>query len=88
MSDERTSLIAVVQTRPHRDRYPHHRLRSICTLLLSVSLLTGLVAAVLILNFIPLDDETELTSYPSRAGESHAVCVELSRFPVMIGWAI
>ncbi|KAJ4351892.1 uncharacterized protein N0V89_007236 [Didymosphaeria variabile] len=56
MSDERTPLIAVVQTRPHRDRYPHHRLRYVCTLFLSISLFTGLIAAVLILNFLPLGD--------------------------------
>lgn len=54
MSDERSPLIAVVQTRPHRDRYPHHRLRYVCTLFLSVSLFTGLIAAVLILTFFPL----------------------------------
>lgn len=65
MSDERTPLIAIVQTRPHRDRYPHHTLRSICTTLLSVSLFTGLIAAVLILNFVPLDDESESLSRQS-----------------------
>lgn len=62
MSDERTPLIAVVQTRPHRDRYPHHRLRYICTLILSISLFTGLIAAVLILNFLPLGDEDSDTA--------------------------
>lgn len=56
MSDERTPLLAVVPTRPHRDRYPHHTLRYICTLFLSISLFTGLIAAVLILNLVPLDE--------------------------------
>ncbi|KAJ4299975.1 hypothetical protein N0V90_005223 [Kalmusia sp. IMI 367209] len=59
MSDERTPLITVVQTRPHRDRYPHHTLRYICTLFLSISLFTGLIAAVLILNLAPLDDDSD-----------------------------
>jgi N-acetylated-alpha-linked acidic dipeptidase len=62
MSDERTPLIAVVQTRPHRDRYPHHRLRYVCTLFLSISLFTGLIAAVLILNFLPLGDDDSDTA--------------------------
>ncbi|KAF9732575.1 hypothetical protein PMIN06_005643 [Paraphaeosphaeria minitans] len=62
MSDERTPLIAVVQTRPHRDRYPYHRLRYICTLFLSISLFTGLIAAVLILNFLPLADDDSATA--------------------------
>ncbi|KAF1979021.1 N-acetylated-alpha-linked acidic dipeptidase-like protein [Bimuria novae-zelandiae CBS 107.79] len=63
MSDERTPLITVVQTRPHRDRYPHHRLRYVCTLFLSISLFTGLIAAVLILNFLPLgDDDSDTTA--------------------------
>jgi len=58
MADETTPLIAIVPTRPHRDRYPHHRLRFVCTLLLSVSLFFGILAAVLILNFAPLDDDS------------------------------
>lgn len=63
MPDERTPLIAVVQIRPHRDRYPHHTLRYVCTLLLTVALFTGLIAVVLILNFAPLDDGSE-TEFP------------------------
>jgi hypothetical protein len=51
MADEHTPLIAVVQTRPARDRYPHHTLRYICTLLLSATLFLGLAAVILILNF-------------------------------------
>ena len=51
MADEHTPLIAVVQTRPARDRYPHHTLRYICTLLLSSTLFLGLAAAILVLNF-------------------------------------
>jgi N-acetylated-alpha-linked acidic dipeptidase len=62
MSDERTPLIAVVQTRPHRDRYPHHRLRYVCTLFLSISLFTGLIAAVLVLNFLPLGEDDSDTA--------------------------
>lgn len=64
MADEQTPLIAVVQTRPHRDRYPHHRLRNACTLFLSVALFTGLIAVILILNFAPLDDDPE-TEWPA-----------------------
>lgn len=62
MSDERTPLLAVVQTRPHRDRYPHHRLRDICTWLLSASLFTGLIAAVLIFTFLPLNGDDSDTA--------------------------
>lgn len=64
MSDERTPLIAVVQTRPHRDRYPHHRLRSICTLVLSISLFVGFIAVILILNFLPSDYDDSDTATP------------------------
>lgn len=51
MADEHTPLIAVVQTRPARDRYPHHTLRYICTLVLSSTLFLGLAAVILVLNF-------------------------------------
>lgn len=64
MSDERTPLIAVVETRPHRDRYPHHRLRYICTLFLSISLFTGFIAAILVLNFLPADYDDSDASNP------------------------
>jgi N-acetylated-alpha-linked acidic dipeptidase len=59
MADERTPLIAVVQTRPHRDRYPHHTLRYICTLLLSAVLFLGIGAVILIFTFVPLDNRDE-----------------------------
>lgn len=64
MSDERTPLIAVVHTRPHRDRYPHHRLRYVCTLLLSSALLVGLIAAIIILTFFTLDADDSDTAAP------------------------
>ncbi|KAF2186409.1 glutamate carboxypeptidase 2 [Zopfia rhizophila CBS 207.26] len=61
MADERTPLIAVVQIRPHRDRYPHHTLRRICTLILALILLTGVTAVLFVLLFVPLhtDDGNE-----------------------------
>ncbi|CAI6337869.1 unnamed protein product [Periconia digitata] len=59
MADERTPLIAVVQTRPHRDRYPHHRLRAFCTVFLTLCLIFGITAAFLILNFSPFDADTQ-----------------------------
>ncbi|KAF2730936.1 Zn-dependent exopeptidase [Polyplosphaeria fusca] len=65
MADERTPLIAVVQTRPARDRYPHHTLRSACTIALALTLLIGGVAVLVVLNFVPLDssDEATLSAY-------------------------
>lgn len=59
MADERTPLIAVVQTRPARDRYPHHTLRYICTLILSAVLFLGLGTVILIFTFVPLDSSEE-----------------------------
>jgi N-acetylated-alpha-linked acidic dipeptidase len=61
MADEHTPLIAVVQTRPARDRYPHHTLRYICTLILTSTLFLGLAAVILILNLSKTteDDNTE-----------------------------
>lgn len=53
---ERTPLIAVVQTRPHRDRYPHHTLRFICTLLLSAVVFLGIGVAIIVFTFFPLDN--------------------------------
>lgn len=48
MADERTPLIQHVDIRPHRDRYPHHRLRFVCTTILSsVVVIGGIVAVVL-----------------------------------------
>lgn len=62
MADEHTPLIAVVETRPHRDRYPHHRLRAFCTLVLSAALIFGLTATFIVLN---------LTSVGLDEHESH-----------------
>ncbi|KAF2469078.1 Zn-dependent exopeptidase [Lindgomyces ingoldianus] len=59
MADEHTPLLAVVQIRPARPRYPHHTLRRICTILLSSALLLGLITVLLVLNFVPLDDSDE-----------------------------
>ncbi|KAI8932444.1 hypothetical protein NX059_010630 [Plenodomus lindquistii] len=53
MADERTPLVQRVEVRPHRDRYPHHRLRFFCTTLLSATILIGGVAAVLIFSLAP-----------------------------------
>jgi N-acetylated-alpha-linked acidic dipeptidase len=55
MSSERTPLIQHVHVRPHRDRYPHHRLRCVCTTLLSSLVLVGGLVAVLLFSFGPLD---------------------------------
>jgi N-acetylated-alpha-linked acidic dipeptidase len=59
MADEHTPLIAVVQTRPARDRYPHHTLRYICTLLLSAVLFLGICAIILIFTIFPVDEEKD-----------------------------
>ncbi|KAF2006416.1 Zn-dependent exopeptidase [Amniculicola lignicola CBS 123094] len=56
MADERTPLIAVVETRPARDRYPHHALRRVCTILLASTLLLGVIAVLLVLTLVPDDD--------------------------------
>jgi N-acetylated-alpha-linked acidic dipeptidase len=55
MSSEQTPLLQHVHVRPHRDRYPHHRLRLVCTTLLSSLVLIGGLAAVLLFSFGPLD---------------------------------
>jgi N-acetylated-alpha-linked acidic dipeptidase len=59
MADERTPLIQHVDIRPHRDRYPHHRLRFVCTTILSGVVLIGGLAAVLLFSFGSLDDRRE-----------------------------
>jgi N-acetylated-alpha-linked acidic dipeptidase len=59
MADERTPLIQHVDIRPHRDRYPHHRLRFVCTTILSGIVLIGGLAAVLLFSFGSLDDRRE-----------------------------
>lgn len=53
MADERTPLIQRVDVRPHRDRYPHHRLRFFCMTLLSATILIGGVAAIIIFSITP-----------------------------------
>lgn len=53
MANESTPLIQRVDVRPHRDRYPHHRLRFICTSLLSATVLIGGIAAIAIFSFAP-----------------------------------
>ncbi|KAF2257790.1 Zn-dependent exopeptidase [Lojkania enalia] len=57
MADEHTPLLAVVQTRPARPRYPHHTLRSVCTALLALLLVCGVITVLIILNFVPLDND-------------------------------
>jgi N-acetylated-alpha-linked acidic dipeptidase len=59
MADERTPLIQHVDVRPHRDRYPHHRLRFICTTILSSIVLIGGLVAVLLFSFGPFDKDRE-----------------------------
>jgi N-acetylated-alpha-linked acidic dipeptidase len=58
MADEQTPLIQHVDVRPHRDRYPHHRLRFVCTTLLGLVVFGGAIAAVVIFGFSPMGDET------------------------------
>ena len=55
MANESTPLIQRVDVRPHRDRYPHHRLRFICTTLLGATILIGGIVAVFIFSFAPTD---------------------------------
>jgi N-acetylated-alpha-linked acidic dipeptidase len=55
MANERTPLIQHVDVRPHRDRYPHHRLRFVCTTILSSVVLIGGLVAVLLFSFGPFD---------------------------------
>lgn len=55
MADERTPLIQTVDVRPHRDRYPHHRLRAVCTGVLSAVVVVGCCVAASILILAPLD---------------------------------
>ncbi|KAF2644501.1 Zn-dependent exopeptidase [Massarina eburnea CBS 473.64] len=95
MASEHTPLIATVQTRPHRDRYPHHRLRYICTVLLTTALFTGLTTVFLLLYFTPLDADSPSatsisaylpfaqhnlpTSWPYSSGISYEQLVEILR---------
>ncbi|KAF2274374.1 Zn-dependent exopeptidase [Westerdykella ornata] len=62
MADERTPLLAEVETRRHRDRYPHHTLRKICTTLLSAVLIFGIGTVILVFILFPLDDDDSLAT--------------------------
>lgn len=62
MADERTPLIQHVDVRPHRDRYPHHRLRFVCTTILSAIILIGGLVAVLLFSFGAFDDQESAPS--------------------------
>ncbi|KAH7406513.1 hypothetical protein DE146DRAFT_689164 [Phaeosphaeria sp. MPI-PUGE-AT-0046c] len=59
MADERTPLIQHVDVRPHRDRYPHHRLRFVCTTILTSVVLIGGLVAVLLFSLGSFDDHHE-----------------------------
>jgi N-acetylated-alpha-linked acidic dipeptidase len=60
MANERTRLIQTVEVRPYvRDRYPHHRLRSVCTALLAATVVIGGVVAIALFSFAPLNDGRE-----------------------------
>jgi N-acetylated-alpha-linked acidic dipeptidase len=56
MANQRTPLIQRVDVRPHRDRYPHHRLRFVCTTILSIVVLIGGLIAVVVFAFGPFGD--------------------------------
>ncbi|KAF2795718.1 Zn-dependent exopeptidase [Melanomma pulvis-pyrius CBS 109.77] len=57
MADERTPLIAVVETRPVRDRYSHQTLRFFCTLGLTLTLFFGFIIATFVLGITKSSDE-------------------------------
>jgi N-acetylated-alpha-linked acidic dipeptidase len=59
MPDERSPLIQRVDVRPHRDRYPHHRLRSFCTVLLSATIVVGGLAAFFFLGIASPNQDDE-----------------------------
>ncbi|KAF2848474.1 N-acetylated-alpha-linked acidic dipeptidase-like protein [Plenodomus tracheiphilus IPT5] len=77
MADERTPLIQHVDVRPHRDRYPHHRLRFFCTTLLSATILIGGIAAIVIFSITP-------SSHEELSNESSWSLVSTSQTPN--GW--
>ncbi|EUC45144.1 hypothetical protein COCMIDRAFT_96373 [Bipolaris oryzae ATCC 44560] len=62
MADERSPLIQRVDVRPHRDRYPHHRLRFFCTTFLSATIIAGGLAAIFFFAIAPptQDDEASV----------------------------
>ncbi|KAF2124405.1 Zn-dependent exopeptidase [Dothidotthia symphoricarpi CBS 119687] len=62
MADERTPLVQTVDVRPHRDRYPHHRLRFVCTTALTAVILVGTFVAASVFIFAPLDDGSDTES--------------------------
>jgi N-acetylated-alpha-linked acidic dipeptidase len=59
MADERTPLIQHVDVRPHRDRYPHHRLRLVCHTILSTVVIVGGLTAVVLFSLGSFDDHHE-----------------------------
>lgn len=79
MANENTPLIQRVHVRPHRDRYPHHRLRFICTSLLSATVLIGGIVAIIIFSFAPAEKQET----PSQPGALLAASAA-SRVPE--GW--
>ncbi|KAI4660122.1 uncharacterized protein J4E79_005926 [Alternaria viburni] len=80
MADESTPLIQRVDVRPHRDRYPHHRLRFVCTTLLSATIIAGGLAAVFLFAFTPpTQDEVAPASRFSASS--------LSTSQIPDGWA-
>tara|TARA_R110002003_G_scaffold351_6_gene18906 strand:- start:1522 stop:2652 length:1131 start_codon:yes stop_codon:yes gene_type:complete len=64
MADERTPLIQRVDIRPHRDRYPHHRLRFVCTTILSSIVFVGGLAAIVLFSFGTFDERRERAPNP------------------------
>lgn len=75
-ASERTPLLAVVQTRPARDRYPHHTLRFVCTTILTAVLLLGISTVAVLLAFLPPDEADEATGWAWRAYVPGAGAVE------------
>jgi N-acetylated-alpha-linked acidic dipeptidase len=61
MPTERTPLIQHVDVRPHRDRYPHHQLRFLCTTILSTVIIVGVLVAVFLFSFGSFDEHSEST---------------------------
>lgn len=57
MANERTPLIQRVDVRPHRDRYPHHRLRFICTTILTSTVAIGGVVAIILFSLGTFDKD-------------------------------